>query len=449
MILRARTLLERASKTVIYTDRGELFTKMARITSMQLKKEIQRNREYFWNTAAGVLNAAEAVILSMVVTRTNGLSDAGVLSIAFAVGNLMMTIGKFGVRSYQVTDAEGNYSFAEYLLARILTVVLMAVISITYLAYCVHEKGYTSKKAAIILTFCFIYMVESVEDVFWGLYQVRQALDAGAKIFILRWVAILAVCIQLLVRYKDLRLSSFYGAATGLAVFCVYNTIVFRRFHERSGAVRAKAIRQILCQCFPLFMVSFLMIYITNAPKYAIDRYLSEEIQACYGFIAMPVFVIEMLNGFIYQPSLVQLALEWKERKLGHFRERAIWQCVILLGLMAVCLFGAYLCGIPVLSALYGTDLAGYKAELLVLLYGGGMLAYAGYFGVLLTIMRRQTVIMYGYAGISVLSLAFSDRMVRAYGVMGAAVLYALLMTLLAFMLSIACWYNYRKIEKL
>ncbi len=54
---------------------------------------------YLWNVAAGLVNAGEAVVLSMVVTHTTGLEDAGILSIAFAVGNLMMTVGKFGVRS--------------------------------------------------------------------------------------------------------------------------------------------------------------------------------------------------------------------------------------------------------------------------------------------------------------------------------------------------------------
>ena len=74
------------------------------------EKKSKNNNGYFWNAFAGVVNAGEAVILSMAVTRAEGLAQAGVLSITFAVGNLMMTVGKFGVRNYQVTDVQGKYS---------------------------------------------------------------------------------------------------------------------------------------------------------------------------------------------------------------------------------------------------------------------------------------------------------------------------------------------------
>lgn len=374
----------------------------------------------------------------MVVTRTSGLTDAGVLSMAFAAGNLMMSIGKFGVRSYQATDVAGDFSFSDYFWARVVSVILMLAASLIYIFYCIRAKGYGGEKAAIVFAFCFIYAVEAMEDVFWGLYQQKQALDTGAKLFILRWLTILGICIPVLVFFHDLCLASVFGAAASLAIFCISNSLAFRKFRERVLRIRPGAVREVLCRCFSLFIASFMTIYVTNAPKYAIDRYLTEEVQACYGFIAMPVFVIGLLNGFLYQPSLVRMALEWKECRIDCFRRRARRQCAVLLGLTVICLLGADLCGIPVLSAIYSTDLSGYKKELLVLLCGGGMFAYAGYFSILLTIMRKQEKVMYGYAAVSVLSMIFSDSFVRLYGVSGAAALYALLMSVLAVIFAFA-----------
>ncbi len=387
---------------------------------------------YFWNSAAGLLNAGEAVILSMVVTRISGLADAGVLSMAFAVGNLMMTIGKFGVRSYQATDVEEGFSFAEYFRARMVTVVLMAAASLLYVCCGIRWRAYGIRKAAIILSFCFIYLVESVEDVFWGLYQLRQSLDTGAKLFLLRWTVILSVCIGILFVSKDLSVAAVSGAAAGFVVSSISNVFVFRGTGEKLCIGSVGSVIRILRQCLPLFLASFLTIYVTNAPKYAIDRWLTQEMQACYGFLSMPVFVVELLNGFLYQPSLVHMALEWKEGKLMQLRRRVKRQCAVLLGLTCVCLAGAYVCGIPVLSAIYGTDLSGYRRELLVLLCGGGMLGYAGYFGVLLTVMRRQEAVMYGYVGAALLALSLSNGAVRNYGIIGAAGLSALLMSVLA-----------------
>lgn len=393
-----------------------------------------RNREtnengYFWNALAGLVNAGESVILLMVVTRITGLSDSGMLTIAFAVGNLMMTIGKYGVRNYQSTDVKEHFSFSDYFWTRCVTVGLMIFCSMAYMYFCVQEKGYDSKKVTVILAVCFIYAVESLEDVFWGFYQQRMALDLGAKVFILRWMGILGVFILLLMIGKDLQLSAVCSALAGLAVFAVWNTRVFCSFQEKITFIRTEAVRQLMKQCFPLCISGFLSFYVINASKYAIDRYLPAEVQACFGFIAMPVFVIQLLNGFLYQPSLVQMSQEWNSGRIQSFRRRIAGQCLAAAVLTLVCLLGAYVCGIPVLSAMYDTDLKDYKMELLVLLTGGGMLAFAGYFHVLLTIMRKQKSMMYGYGAAALLAFLFMNQMVKMAGVMGAAVFQTLLLT--------------------
>ena len=59
---------------------------------------VSRKKDYFWNTAAGIINAAEVILMSMIVMRFGKLSDAGILSFAFAAGNVLMSIGAFGGR---------------------------------------------------------------------------------------------------------------------------------------------------------------------------------------------------------------------------------------------------------------------------------------------------------------------------------------------------------------
>ena len=190
------------------------------------KKEKPGNG-YIWNSAAGLVNAGESVILSMVVTRTDGMLEAGILSVAFAVGNLMMTIGKFGVRDYQATDVKGQFSFADYFWTRVLTSALMLLTTAGYLLYGTYTMGYSGQKAAVVAAICMIYTIESVEDVFWGLYQQRQSLDTGAKVFLIRWLLILAVVAGLLAAGKGLAAASVAGAAVCLAAFLIFNTAAF------------------------------------------------------------------------------------------------------------------------------------------------------------------------------------------------------------------------------
>lgn len=403
---------------------------------------------YFWNTAAGLVNAGKAVILSMVVTRTDSLADAGVLSLAFAAGNLMRSVGTFGVRNYQATDLKERFTFTDYFWSRILTVCLMAVVSGLYLLYGAVQKGYDAEKTTVIAAVCFIYIVEAVEDVFWGLYQQNHAIGTGAKVFLARWVSILCVMIGLLAFGMGLAWAAVGGATAGMAVFPFVNGRAFKRYHKIIGRMRIRKSAGILKQCFPLAVAAFMTLYTANAPKYAIDAYLTEEIQACYGFIAMPVFVIELLNGFLYQPKLVQTAVEWNTSRFSDFRRRCGRQCMAIFALTVICLIGAGLCGIPVLSVLYGTNLSGYKAELLILLLGGGMLAYVGYFCVLLTVMRMQKLVMSGYILAAFVSMLLCDPVTARYGLKGACIFYTAVMTALALFFAIAYMSGVRCAQK-
>ena len=46
----------------------------------------------------------------------------------------------------------------------------------------------------------------------------------------------------------------------------------------------------------PIFVMEFLSLYIGNAPKYAIDSVLTEEIQAIFGIIIMPATVMSFIS---------------------------------------------------------------------------------------------------------------------------------------------------------
>lgn len=93
-----------------------------------------------------------------------------------------------------------------------------------------------------------------------------------------------------------------------------------------------------------------------------------------------------------------------------------------------VCIIGAYFWGIPVLSWLYNTDLQLYKTELLILLIGGGFLGLSGLFTTVITIIRYQKKLMWNYAAMALLAYFFSRSIVDKYGMIGAAILYMVLM---------------------
>lgn len=389
--------------------------------------KIQQN-SYFWNTIAGLVNAAEAVVLLAVIMRILPIEEAGIMTLSFAVANLMLTIGKAGVRSYQVTDAHAEFDFANYFHYRILTTLLMILCSGGYSLGCVLSGNYTYKKAIIVFLICMLYSVDAIEDVFHGMYQKNGRLDVGAKCFALRWIGVMFVFILGLIFTRNLLVSSWISVIFSYGICFFLISVTYPYFKETVRNHTWSKIKNLCQSCFPLFLVSFFTLYVGNAPKYSIDRFLNSGEQAIYGFISMPVFVIGLINNFFYQPRLVKLSVMWKNHEKSKFIYSVKNQTLIIMLITIICVIGGSLLGIPILSLLYNTVLEPYKLELVILLLGGGMLALAGFYGIILTIIRCQKFMLWCYVFVAALAYLFSDKFVRNFRLLGASFLYLVFM---------------------
>lgn len=384
-----------------------------------------------WNMIGSMLMAFQSVIFLMILTRTVGIVSSGIFTIAYANANLFLNIGKYGVRNYQVSDVKNEYNFKEYLKLRWLTTTLMFIFSVVYTLYTAYTNQYSSEKTWIIIWMCLFKLIDSIEDVYVGEYQKRGRLDVGAKILAVRMILTIIVFSIIVIITNDLLLTLIISTCFTTVLEVLFIKATYASFKVADEKVRAGKIKNLLYTCFPVALSAFLAFYIGNAPKYAIDAQLSDELQACYGFISMPVFVIGLLNGFIFTPMIYHLSVLWNERNIKEYIKQMGIQSLTVVGITVVCIIGAYLLGVPVLSLLYNTDLAPYKGELLILLVGGGFLGWSGILNTVLTIMRRQKAMLIGYVIVSVLALLLSNKVVELYNMMGASLLYMGLMILL------------------
>lgn len=394
-------------------------------------KDINRD-SYIWNMVGSLLMAFQSVIMLMILTRTVGITEAGIFTIAYANANLFLTVGKYGMRNFQVSDVQNKYSFSEYLFSRKITSIAMIIVSALYVVYTAVANSYTFEKSMVIVFMCLFKTVDSVEDVYLGMYQKQGRLDIASKIMTIRLTLTIIVFGIGVIFLKDQLISLMIATVITSVLLFIFIRWTCPLFDIKKEAIVQQRIWELMKSCFPLFIGTFLSFYIGNAPKYAIDATLSDELQACYGFIAMPVFVIGLLNSFIFNPMLFRLSCIWEERKVKLFIKRTAIQVAIIVGITLVCIVGAYLLGIPVLSVMYNTDLKPYKAELLILLIGGGFLGMSGLLNAVITIIRCQRWLAVVYAAVGILAYLFSDTIVKEYEVMGAAILYAVLMAILS-----------------
>lgn len=387
---------------------------------------------YVWNMVGSILIAFQSVIMLMILTRIAGIAEAGIFTIAYANANLFLTIGKYGMRNFQVSDVKKQFSFSEYHASRKITSGAMIITSILYVIYSTYINSYTLEKSLIIVIMCFFKVIDAVEDIYLGLYQQRGRLDIASKILTLRiGLTIIVFGGGIIILENQLAALIISTVFSGGLLF-VFIKWTYPVSEINKSTIQRKNLLKLMKSCFPLFAGSFLSFYIGNAPKYAIDTTLSDELQACYGFISMPVFVIGLLNGFIFNPMLFQLSKMWADRNLKLFVRKIGIQFFIIVGITIVCIIGTYLIGIPVLSFMYSTNLKPYKTELIILLVGGGFLGLTGLLNTVITIMRFQKQLIFGYMFVAVLAFCFSDFFVKKYALMGAALLYVTLMSLLS-----------------
>lgn len=132
--------------------------------------------------------------------------------------------------------------------------------------------------------------------------------------------------------------------SAGIVIWYIKN--IFSSYGEVGYKWNFSNVKYLLIECVPLFGGSYLSMYIGNAPKYAIDATMTSEQQACFNFVFMPVFVVGLLNNFIYQPILGKLAVRWKKSEYSAFVKMILKQCVFLTIMIISVLVGGYLLGL-------------------------------------------------------------------------------------------------------
>lgn len=392
---------------------------------------------YIWNTVGSLLSAFQSVIMLMVLTRVCDLGVAGMFTIAYASANLFLNMGNYGMRNFQASDVKPMYSFASYARSRLVTDTAMLMCSTMHLAWSAITVGYGWYKIAVIFCMTLFKLVDSIEDVTDGNYQQHGRLDVGGKLQTARLASTLVVFCVAAVFTGDLLVPLVLATAWTFAVYVVGAAIIFKRlslpaFDSAEGTGATQGVASLLKECFPLFLAAFLLFYIGNAPKYAIDANLDDSFQAIYGFIAMPVFVVGLLAQFIYMPIIEPLGRQWSDGDVSGFRRVIFKQVAYIVALTIICDAGAALLGASVLGMLYNTDLHPYVTELLVLVTGGGFLAITSLMTMGITIMREQRHLIAGYVVIAFAALVLSPIAVRVGGIAGASWIYLTMMAVLA-----------------
>ena len=350
-------------------------------------KNLPRKR-FFWNMAGSTVMSLSTLLLTMIVTRVTGEITAGIFVYAFTLAQQLQSVGYYEVRPYQSTDLQETYSFSTYLSARIVTCTAMMVICLVIIAF--RENSLYNN--LVIFLVCFYKMFDTAEDVYHGLFQQQGRLDVAGK-----------------------------------AMF-LFDVLVSRQFVKEKYSFQFIPLRRLLITCFPLFIGAFLLLYIYNAPKYALSDYMPPEYLTYFNALFILTYIINLFSGFVLKPILNTLADSWLNREFKRFSGIILKLSLALVGFTVLVIAAGYFMGLPVLSWLYSLDLSPYRTELIVLLAGGGLSAISVVLYYAATVMRKQKWTLFIYIAVSVAAMIVSPMAVQKMGLLGASLIYLALM---------------------
>lgn len=402
-----------------------------------IKKRLNRKptdyQNFLWNMIGSAIYALSSMILSLFVINIVGAEQGGIFSIALTLSQMLVYIAYFEMRNFQITDSEDEFGFSEYHATKILLCVLMFLTSLGYILI----KGYDLEKALIIILVCVSRLFDGYADVYEAQFQKDGRLDLAGKSLAYRTVLFVTALLLSLQITKNLLFALVIADIIAAIGILLFDVIVMQILKGITCTWNVDKIKKIIVACFPLFIGMFCWSYILSASRIAIDGNMSSEYQSYYQVIFMPVSVVNLFAGFVFRPMLPKLADDYNEGKYNQFLMLIGKGIVGIVVITIVCMLGAWILGIPVLSMMSGCDLSPYKGVLIFLIFAGGFNAIAVTMYYMLTIMRYNKGVLAGYVSAAILALCISGPMVVKHGILGAATSYFVVVMILCMLFSV------------
>ncbi|MDR2974169.1 MAG: hypothetical protein LBV00_05575 [Propionibacteriaceae bacterium] len=371
------------------------------------------------------------------VFPTLGADTAGLFSIAAAQAYLLWAIGTFGMRTFQASDARYSFSFGTYVRSRFVTVGAMMVVGAGFLLFEGLVGAYSLAKIGVIGVMIGLRALDSLEDVVIGGFQQSDRLDIGAKLSTIRVGLTSAIILVCVVVTRQLVWSLAAGFVVSIVVLglLVRSSVPGRLSPMRDGG-GLRPVGRLLWLCSPMFLASFLTMWIANAPKYAIEAVLDSGAQGYFNLLSAPTFLVSLISGMIYGPLVVRLS---RYHVTGQTRlfNRLVIRVLAIIGIVTgIGLIGGFFLGIPILQLFAQGSLAGMRRDLMLLLLASGFLAVAAFFAALLVIIRHQVRYSIALAVTALVGLT-GVFWVRQWGMSGAVLLYLALFVLETVLLAV------------
>lgn len=388
--------------------------------------KIKFRKNFLWNVIGMTCNCFNSLFFMILITHLNSMDEAGIFTLSFSIACLVYYIGTYAGRVYQVTNVNSNITDSDFIIHRAITCFMMVFISLMYCFF----SGYNIYKFTIVILLCIYKSLEAFSDVLYGVVQKNNNLYQVGISLTVKSVFALILFVIVDVVTRNIIFSILAAILAWCMVICLYDLKNVNNVSKFKLNFNWISLINIFKNGFFVFIINFLSNYIVNAPKYALDGRVSNELQAIFGIILMPATLISLGVQYFIQPFLEQLTRSFKDNDKNAFNKVVIKLLLMTSGLGLICLVGAYILGIPVLSLVYGIDLSNYLFDLEIIIFGSILFALSLILSSALITVRYNFIQFVVFVITSIFSFFICIVMITNYSINGAAYAYTFIMLL-------------------
>lgn len=362
-------------------------------------------------------------LTTILVVRISGYEDAGILSLVISFTNIFYFIALFGVRNFQVTDINHEFSDRDYLTSRHITSGI-ALILFVIAMFCM-------KFNHITVLCCLLYMIfkifEGYTDVIFGIWQNHDGYFEILISYIGKGLlTIIGFCAGLY--FFDLPVAIAIQAFLYFLFIVIYDGNEIKKL-VKNFEIKTGQYKKMLIPCIPLMIYGLIVPYLNFLSRYVVELKFGTEILGYYSSITMVFTVMSTLMGSIFVTILPKIAYLYQTGKYKELNKYIAIANFGIIGFGIICVVLGMLLGDFVFSILFGKQILSYMYLLTPTIIASIILSLVSLTSSILISFRKNTLMLWiNIIGVVVCTLSISF-IVDAWGLVGA--LFALMISLL------------------
>jgi O-antigen/teichoic acid export membrane protein len=409
---------------------------------MQPLKALTLRQNFSWTFAGNMVYAAAQWGMLVVLAKLGSPEMVGQFTLGLAVTAPIILLAGLQLRQIQVTDVKQQYTFGDYLGLRLIctTVSLLAIAIITFFAH------YPPQTSLVILVIGLSKAVESISDIFHGLFQYNERMDRIAFSLIIKGLlSLLALAIGVYVSGNAL------GGAIGLTTVWTLVLVLYdipSSFLIAKAALRreelltkettdfpatspvlqlrprfnASALRRLITLSLPLGFVMMLISLNANIPRYFIEHHLGVRELGIFSALSYLIVAGGIVVNALGQSASPRLAKYFAAGNRQDFQSLLFKLFLIGLLLGGVAILMAALAGKEILTILYRPEYAQQAYLFILLMVAAGIGYVASFLGYAMTAAQYFRVQMPLFTVVTGISALACFWLIPTQGLVGAAI---------------------------